>query len=117
MSISHAEFIGMLGSEFPEAVAAIDQCQKGLLHLEMGSFRCTVEEAIDSGRLWAAEKAFRLIDRVPSQADPEVRNAIEVSFLEDFALGEFTRVRHEAVKSRMPRRLKDILVGIDPKWR
>jgi hypothetical protein len=117
MSISHGDFIGMLGSEFPEAVAAIDQYQEGLLHPEMGVFRRTVEEAIDSGRLWAAEKYFRFVDRALREADPEVRNAIEVSFLEDFALGEFTRARHEAVKSRMPRRLRDILVGIDQKWR
>ena len=59
MSISHGDFIGMLGSEFPEAVAAIDQYQKGLLHPEMGAFRRIVEEAIDSGRLWAAESLFQ----------------------------------------------------------
>ena len=117
MSISHDDFIGMLGSEFPEVVAAIDQYQKGLLHPEMGAFRRIVEEAIDGGRLWAAEKYLRFVDRVLSDADPDVRNAIEVSFLEDFALGEFTRARHQAVKSRMPPRLKDILVGIDQKWR
>jgi hypothetical protein len=116
MPISHGEFIGMLGSEFPEVVAGIDQYQRGLLHPEMGAFRRTVEEAIDSGRLWAAERYFRFVERVLSEADPDVRNAIEVSFLEDFALGECTRARHEAVRERMPRRLRNILVGIDPKW-
>jgi hypothetical protein len=117
MSINHAKFMSMLGSEFPEVVAGIREDEKGLLHLEMGAFRRIVEEAIDAGRLWAAEKYFRFVDRVYSEADPDVANAIEVSFLEDFALGEFTLARHEAVKRRMPRRLRRILIGVDAKWR
>jgi hypothetical protein len=117
MSISHDEFISMLGSEFPEVLAGISDCNKGLLHCEMADFRRIVEQAIDNGSLWAAEKCFRFVDRVLNEADLDVRNAIEVSFLEDFALGEFTQARHEAVRRRMPRHLRDILIGIDEKWR
>jgi hypothetical protein len=117
MSIDHEEIMIMLGSEFPEVVAGIRDDEKGLLHLEMGAFRRMVEEAIDAGRLWAAEKYFRFVDGVFSEADADVKNAIEVSFLEDFAFGEFTRARHKAVKRRMPRRLRDILIEIDEKWR
>jgi len=117
MSISHVDFMNLLGAEFPEAAAAIGRRRSGSLHLDMAGFRRNVEEAIDGGRLWIAEKSFRFIDRMLDEADPDLRNAIEVSFLEDFALGEFTRARHEAVRSRMPRRLREILVRIDPKWR
>jgi hypothetical protein len=117
MSISHAEFISMLGSEFPEVVAGIREFNKGLLHCEMAEFRRIVEESIDNGKLWSAEKYFRFVDRILGEADSDVRNAIEVSFLEDFAFGEFTQARHEAVRSRMPRHLRDILIGIDEKWR
>jgi hypothetical protein len=117
MSISHNAFIITLGSEFPEIVAGIRDDEKGLLHLEMGALERMVEEAIDAGRLWAAEKYFRFVDRVLSEAASNVRNAIEVSFLEDFALGEFTQARHEAVKRRMPRCLREILIGFDEKWR
>ena len=38
-----------------------------------------------------------------------MRNAVEISFLEDFALGEFTPARHRAVKERMPRLLRKML--------
>ena len=117
MSISHDEFISMLGSEFPAVLAGIRDCNRGLLHCEMGEFRRIVEESIDNGSLWAAEKYFRFVDRVLNEVDPVVRNAIEVSFLEDFALGEFTKARHEAVKRRMPQQLRSILIGIDEKWR
>ena len=117
MSINHEEFMTMLGSEFPEIVAGIREDERGLLHLEMAAFERIVEEAIDAGRLWAAEKYFRFVDRVLNEADPDVRNAIEVSFLEDFAFGEFNQARHEAVKRRMPRCLREILIGIDKKWR
>lgn len=117
MSISHDEFISVLGSQFPEVVAEITEYERGLLHPEMGAFRRVAEEAVDSGKLWAAEKYLRFVDRVFSEADSDVRNAIEVSFLEDFALGHMTPSRHEAVKSRMPKRLRMILIGIDEKWR
>ncbi len=117
MSIRHDEFISMLGSEFPAVVAGIRDCNRGLLHCEMAEFRRMVEEAIDNGSLWAAEKYFRFVGRVLNEADSDVRNAIEVSFLEDFALGEFTKARHEAVRRRMPERLRNFLIGIDEKWR
>ena len=117
MSINHEEFMTMLGSKFPEVVARIREDELGLLHLEMAAFLRIAEEAIDVGRLWAAEKYFRFVDQVLMEADPDVRNAIEVSFLEDFAFGEFNQARHEAVKRRMPRRLRKVLIGIDEKWR
>jgi hypothetical protein len=110
----------ILSSEFPGLVAAIDESNeygRGLLHLEMAAFRRIVEEAIDNGELWAAEKYFRFLDRVLGEADSEVKNAIETSFLEDFGLGEFTQSRYEAVKSRMPRPLRRILIEIDERWR
>jgi hypothetical protein len=117
MAISHNEFVSMLGSEFPEVVAAIGKYEKGLLHPEMGAFRRIVEDAIDNGRLWAAEKYFRFVEQILGEAYLDVRNAIEVSFTEDFALGECTQARHEAVRKRMPPQLRNILIGIDEKWR
>lgn len=117
MPINHEKFILMLVSEFPEVSSKIDKYENGLLHPEMGAFRRIVEEAIDKGRLWAAEKYFRFVEKVLNEADPDVRNAIEVSFLEDFALGEFTPARYEAVKRRMPRHLRAILIEVDEKWR
>lgn len=117
MLVGHKEFIRRLGSEFPEVVSQFDRSEKGLLHPEMGAFRRIVEEAIDDGRLWAAEKYFRFVDQVLVEADADVRNAIEVSFLEDFALGGFTRARYEAVKCRMPRNLREALIRSSEQWR
>jgi len=116
MPIDPEKFINMLGSEFPEALAGINEYERGLLHLEMAAFRRLVEKAIDNGRLWSAEKYFRFVEQVLSEADSDVRNAIEVSFLEDFALGEFTPPRYEAVRRRMPRHLREILIQVDKKW-
>ncbi len=117
MPIDHKEFIRMLGSEFPEVISGISEYETGLLHPEVGAFRRITEEAIDGGRLWAAEGYPRFLERVLRDADPDVRNAIEVSFLEDFALGDFTPARYEAVKRRMPRLLRDMLIAVDEKWR
>jgi hypothetical protein len=117
MAIDYEQFNCLLGSEFPEVVSGISEYARGLLHPEVGAFRRITEEAIDGGRLWAAERYFRFLVRVLRDADPDVRNAIEVSFLEDFALGEFTPARYEAVKRRMPRLLRDMLIAVDDKWR
>lgn len=117
MPIDHEQFICLLGYEFPEVVSGISEYKRGLLHPEVGAFRRIAEEAIDGGRLWTAERYFRFLERVLRDADPDVRNAIEVSFLEDFALGEFSSARYEAVKRRMPSLLRDMLIAVDDKWR
>lgn len=75
---------------------------KGLLHCEMGAFRRAAEDALDQGKLWQAEKYFRFVEQVLPVANPDVENALEVSFLEDLALGECTPARRKAVKERMP---------------
>jgi hypothetical protein len=117
MSINHETFVAMLGAEFPEVVAGIRETEGGLLHREVGAFRRSAEEAIDAGRVWAAERYFRFVERVLRDAAPDGRNAVEVSFLEDLALGEFTPARLRAVKERMPRSLRGVMEAVDEKWR
>jgi hypothetical protein len=117
MPIDHPRFTAMLGIEFPEVIPSIRRGERGILHCEMGAFRRAAEEAIDRGQLWAAERYFRFLERLLAEADDDVRNAVEVSFLEDFALGEFTPARHRAVKERMPRSLRKMLEATSENWR
>lgn len=58
----------------------------------MGLFREGTETAMDNGYFWLAEKHFRFIERIWNDADQNVANAIEVCYLEDLALGQWTRV-------------------------
>ena len=63
------------------------------------------------------ESEHRSLKRVLGDVDEDVRNAVEISFLEDFALGGFTPARHRAVKERMPRPLRKMLEATSEKWR
>lgn len=71
---------------------------------------------MDSGRLWDTERHFQLVAELLAVAGPELRNALEVSDLEDLALGEFTPPRHRAVEERMPRALRQVLMRHHSHW-
>lgn len=116
-TIGHSEFLELLGAEFPEIAAEVREEGDGLLHLEMAAFLKATERAMDAGRLWAAELHFRFVERVRSQAAPDVENALAVSYIEDLALGECTPQRYRAVKERMSARLRAEMVDINPNWR
>jgi len=110
------DFLARLGSDFPNVVGQINQYETGLLHCEMAAFRRATELAIDRGRFWEAEKHFQLVEELLPIAGPELLNALEVSYLEDFALGECTPDRYRAVKERMPKSLRKILVRHHASW-
>ena len=93
MVLGRDDFLVRLASDFPDVVAQINQYEAGLLHCEMAAFRRATEQAIDTGRLREAEKHFRLVEELLPSAGPELLNALEVSYLEDFALGECTPER------------------------
>ena len=90
MAAGRDEFLARLAAEFPDVIAGFGPYSAGLLHCEVGDFREATERAMDAGRLWEAERHFRLVAELLAVAGAELRNALEVSYLEDLALGEFT---------------------------
>jgi hypothetical protein len=117
MSAGRDEFLARLAAEFPDAVAAFGPYSAGILHCEVANFRHATERAMDAGRLWEAERHFRLVEELLTAAGPELRNALEVSYLRDLALGEFTPARHRAVRERMSAALRAVLAGHRADWR
>ncbi len=111
------EFIKKLANEFPDAFAQINEYESGLLHCEMGAFSRYIENQMDSGAVWYCEKAFRFIETCLNQAGPDLENAIEVSFIENLALGEHTTQRHEIISARMPKLLRDKMIKIKNDWK
>jgi hypothetical protein len=116
MGAGREEFLARLASDFPDVMSGFSPYSAGLLHCEVGDFRKATERAMDSDRLWEAERHFRFVEELLGVADPELRNALEVSYLEDLALGVCTPARHRAVKERMPWALRQILVGHHEQW-
>jgi hypothetical protein len=115
--IDHAKFIALLTAQFPEVPASFDEYRIGLLHCEMGAFARLTEEAIDEGNHWQVEKYFRFIKEMRETASPEVENAIDISYLEFLAFSEYSAIRHQAIRERMPSPLKEILFEIDGRGR
>jgi hypothetical protein len=66
----------------------------------MGAFRRVTEQAMDADQLWKAEKYFRFVEWISKKAAPAAQNAIEISALEDLALGDFTEARFPAQSLR-----------------
>lgn len=116
MAVNRERFLELLRNELPGAFAQIRPDETGSLHLEVAALRRSTEEAMDSGKLWEAEKHFRFVHRLLAEANAELRTALEISYLEDLALGECTPARRHAVKERMPRELRSVLVAHRREW-
>ena len=114
--MTREEFLLRLEKEFPEAYSSIDEYEKGQLHCEMGAFRVYVEKAMLNGQEWSCEKAFSFIDKCLSAADPELKNAIEISFIEDLALGEQNKAIHKIIKERAPKDIREKMIEVDDYW-
>jgi hypothetical protein len=84
----------------------------------MASFARTTKKAMDEGRFSQVQKYFVFMDRVRKKADPDVENAIDVSFIENLAYDEVNENRLQAIRS-MPTTLREILLRMDPtdRWK
>lgn len=117
MAIDYQVFRQMLESDFPEVVREIDEYSEGLLHCEMGTFARLTEEAFDTGRFWQASKYLNFVERIREEANADVENAINVSFVEYLAFGEVTENRYCGYKEQMPTKLRELLLEIDGRER
>ena len=115
-TIGYREFLDLLEAELPDVAEEIRAEGYNLPHLDTATFRRATEWAMDAGQFWAAEQHFRFVERVLSDAAPDVDNALGVSYIEDLALGECTPMRYLAVKERMPPKLRAEMASIHPDW-
>ena len=116
MGLGREEFLLRLMADFPEVVVRFSPFSAGLLHCEVADFREATERAMGAGELWEAERHFRLVAELLVGAGSEVRNALDVCYRQDLALGEFTPVRYQAIKERMPKHLRQVLIRYHSHW-
>jgi hypothetical protein len=116
MGTTRERFLADLATAFPEVADQIRPDESGILHCEVAAFRRATERALDSGQLWMTECHFRFVERMLLEADPPLRNALEISYLEDLALGELTEARYRGIKERMPATLRTRLIVRRPEW-
>lgn len=117
MTIGRDGFLGELAATFPDTPWEVGRHSKGLLHCEVATFREMTESAMNEGRAWRAQQHFRFVERMLLVADPALENALEISYLEDLALGEHTPERYRIVKERMPLQLRERMIVASEFWR
>jgi hypothetical protein len=85
--LGHKDFVSAVIREFPVLTEAMLDPPE-LLHVQMGEFVAFTQRAIERDDLNMVRRCFALADRFYRDADPELENAINVSFLEglDFRL-------------------------------
>jgi hypothetical protein len=91
------EFIASLLTEFPELSEEVRD-NEGLLHVQVGAFARRTEEAIARDDLACVDRCFALAHRAFHDADPPLKNAIYVSYLENL---DFDGAHGPAAQHRM----------------
>lgn len=108
MTISHQQFVEQLLTEFPEIRDEVTD-EAGLLHLEMSCFARRTQKAIDEENRADLKRCFDFASRVLENADPDVENAVIVSYLENLDFRDGERNHNWAIEMMHPA-LKD---GLD----
>ena len=85
MKRSGKEFIEALVQTFPALCEEIGEWD-GLLHVQMGVFARFTQQAIDQGDFNTLDQCLALAHRMFHDANPELKNAFYVSYLENLDL-------------------------------
>ncbi len=99
------DFFELLSHEFPELQHELqDKTIAGLCHLEMSRFANATQKAIDSSNFELLKKYFKIADRFFRIADPELKNAFYVSYLEHLHFEGISKagMSREAAKKLLP---------------
>ena len=105
-------FLALLTERFPEVAGAIDDCSRGLLHLEMATLARATQAAIDRQDRDTVRRHFLFVDEVFRQAAPDVENAVNVSYLENIRF-EDDRVGPTTARELLTPRLRQTLTELE----
>lgn len=106
------EFIEGVKDRFPESFKEMKDVEDGLLHIDMGDFARTTESAIIEGNTELFQTHFTFISELFSKADPDLKNAIYVSYLENVFLFH-TKQKFLDARKMLPMNLSKALVELE----
>ena len=113
--MNRLEFLKQLEIEFPDGFAEIDTSEQ-LLHCEIADFREWVVKLMDEGSEWKCQQVFEFMVNCLNTSDSSLENAIEISFIEDLALGEHKVMYRNIVKARAPKALRNKMAKVHSFW-
>ena len=103
--ISGIEALARIEIDYPKISEEIQE-DEGLLHIQIGTFSHLVQSFIDNNDAQAFEGACNLFVELFQDAAPELKNALNVSFLEHLNFIDGKNVRSWAYKA-MPKSMKE----------
>ena len=116
ITMTRIDFLREIEEKFPEAFLTIDTTNE-LLHCEISDFRSWLESQMKLGAAWKCQKVFEFILHSLNNADSELENAIEVSFITDLALGEHMPEYKLIIEDRAPAEIRRKLTAIHEFWK
>lgn len=106
--MTRADFIHHVTLHLPEVAALIEEEDFGILHLELGAMKLASRAAISRYEFYTLRRHFAFIAYLFEHAGRELREAIQISYIEALFIGEQGEA-HEYVRAILPDSLKDAL--------
>ena len=95
-----------------ESLKEMQDIDKELLHIDMGDFARTTVKAISDDNTELVKAHFGFIGELFSTANPDLKNAIYVSYLENVFLFD-TKARVLAARKALPENLANALIELE----
>lgn len=113
--ISAADFIEQLVVEFPELRDEVeDPIVKGLLHMQVHVLERATNSAIEAGDISTAGRHFEFVDRFFGDAEPDLENALNVSYLEHLRFESSNeRLAWEHLSPKLRQGWKDMMAYLE----
>ena len=105
------DFIEGVRQLFPESYQEMEYIEDELLHLDMADFSRTTSNAIRTNNTSLAIAHFDFISQLLQKANPDLENAIIVSYLENIFIGESDEiycVARKTLPANLAKALKEL---------
>ena len=107
--LHQSEFIASIKSRWPELTPLINQ-EQDLLHFQVKHVRNLIQHQIDSHFESDLRNTFRFIEKSFLSANSEVKNAIDVSIIEELEFRDRGKLNRSWAWEVMPSILQDLYV-------
>lgn len=105
--LDRSRFLAEIKKVFPEIKSEIN-AQDGQLHFEVAVLRQHAERMIAEGNKDAVSCIFSIADRFYNNGDSKLKNAIDVSFVEEMDFTSSKKSERSWVWDSFPERLKEL---------
>ena len=112
--LHRSQFIKEVKETWPHLAPDINS-EYGLLHLEMSVFARFTQQMIDAGNREELIRCFKVALKYEVGGNAKVRNAIDVSFVEDLEFGDSRKHRRSWAWEVLPERLRELYVDFHGK--